>query len=143
MSLFAVARLRFWAFPAWVMAFGVVSVVAESHVLPWAYLSALAGIAVAVALTVPIWTLSFIWKSSYEYARTNEKYASLYRLDSLVWRIPGRTFDVPFSLVERARLNRGVVILELNSSRAVCVLPSELVPKRIVDAVKTGGIKGL
>ena len=75
---------------------------------------------------MPLYLSVAVRHAADSYAVEGEKYSSSFDQVHIFWQTPTDTYDVAWATIDRAVCKVGVTILTLKSSRAICVLPNEL-----------------
>jgi hypothetical protein len=99
--------------------------------LSWIYL-----IALVAAAIMPIVILAGIPHAARTYAQPDTQYATRYGDSSIVWKSSQGLFEVRYDTIARIFMHDDVVILALKGSRAICVLPAELIPSEKVNLIR-------
>ncbi|MDQ1571122.1 MAG: hypothetical protein QOF79_1796 [Actinomycetota bacterium] len=123
---FAVRRFSFWRPSATAVILYTLAFIALGGREPiWVPITA-AIVFLIIATAMPFATLRGVDIAATEYARPGEVYGALVEADSLLWKLPDVVFEISFSEVQRVVSYGGVSVLGLKHSRAIVVLPEEL-----------------
>jgi hypothetical protein len=136
MSAYAASRFPFWQYSLLIVLLGGLTQVFGAQAEPWWFPIVLVGIVIVIGSFVPLKVLVEIARAAKVYARPGEEYLSSFGSSSFTWKTPQATYEVHYDQINRVMSRSRVVILGLRSSRAICVLPYELMSAERLDRLK-------
>jgi hypothetical protein len=123
---YAFQAWQFWQSSALIVFVGVISTLVLGGAHTYIYVLGFA-FTVAFASIMPIVGLRDLWRVSKTYALPNVMYATIFGEETFFWHAATGTYEIAWSTVARVITRDRVRVLALRDSRAICVLPTELV----------------
>jgi hypothetical protein len=128
---YARSELNFWKFPIAVFALTFSGAIGLERMLPIGGPIIVALGCFLIGLYVPVKILGQVDVAAEIYAADGEEYGARYDKASIWWTVPGGTYRIAFDDIARKRRRNGVTVVGMRNSRAICVLPDEIVPATI------------
>jgi hypothetical protein len=126
LTAFAIRRWKFWQSSAFVVALGLlVAFTVDRN--QWAAFLPTFGVALVMAVGLVGVGILDVGKVSKVYASRHVVYASLFGAESFIWQTATGTYEIRWKSVARVVQRDDVAVLALEDSRAICVLPNELI----------------
>ena len=136
LTAFAVRTWTFWQIGIYVLCLGVFATFAVGRADSSVYIPTLIFM-VCFAAGGPITSLRDIRKLAKTYANRHAVYAASFRPDSFVWQTATGTYEIRWDSIVRSITRDQVTVLALEDSRAICVLPEELITEVARDRLAT------
>jgi hypothetical protein len=127
LTLYVAGQLRFWQYTIWIGLVGALGIAFTARGMPGWYLPVVVVIVVLGALLMPFRVAVGVRHAADTYALEGETYSSSFDQENIFWRTATDTYEIPWTAIDRPVFKRDVTILTLKSSRAICVLPDELI----------------
>jgi hypothetical protein len=132
---YAATRFGFWKFSILVLVLVVAATGADLlHTAPH-YFEIVFPVSVLLILVMPVMIWIKIPGLAQEYALESGWYSTAFENDRFFWQTPSALYEVPYSSIGRVFRSHDVVILGLRNSRAICVLPSEIIPNSQLSTI--------
>jgi hypothetical protein len=138
MSAFARSDYNFWKYTAVVFVAAVATGIIGGARYPIAMPVLSLILFLLIGGIVPRRILRQIDVAAGVYAVEGETYRSFFDDEAIWWAVPGGTYRIPFAAISRVFTTNGVTILGVGNSRAICVLPSELLPANFSLLLRKG-----
>jgi hypothetical protein len=144
MIRYAVGRLTFWKLPIAEAVVLIVLLLLNPGHFSGLSLAALIVILIGIASLLPARVLWSASRAASDYAKIGKVYSATFSENELYWRTPDATYEVPLRSINRYRDFDQVVIVGLIRTKAICVLPHELIGKderqklRNISAMRSG-----
>jgi hypothetical protein len=133
---YAIRGIRFWQFPVAVFVLFLFQTIAVGPRSETWYPFVTGGIAVIIAVVMPVVILRGADRAATENARVDETYGSSIDQESLLWKLPDVVFEMKFRDIARIFSYADVVIFRMKGSRAICVMPREILPPPELARIK-------
>lgn len=127
-TTYALQTVPFWRSSVLLFLLGAVAAVGVLR-SEWNYYPITAVLVVLIAASVPFSELLDIRKVAKTYAFPHVTYAASLTDRSIMWQTPTGTFEITWDSVSKVVRRESVVVLTLQNSRAIAVLPYELLTK--------------
>ena len=124
-TAYAVRTWNFWQSSVYLVA---VCVVVGAAVLKttWGFYPLLALFTVTMAGSIPVYELRDIRRLAKTYSNPHATYAASFTPNGFVWQSTAGTFEIAWDSIAKIIRRENVTIVALKSSRAIAVLPDEL-----------------
>jgi YcxB-like protein len=127
-TTYALQTVGFWRSSVLLFLLGVVVAAAVLR-SEWNYYPIAAILVVLIAASVPLSELLDIRNVAKTYAFPRVRYAAAFSERTIVWQTMTGTFEIAWDSVSKVVRRERVVVLTLENSRAIAVLPYELLTK--------------
>jgi hypothetical protein len=124
-TAYAVRTWTFWQSSVYLVSLCVI-VGAAIFKTSWGYYPPLALFTVVMAGSVPVYELRDIRKLAKNYSNPHATYAASFTPSGFVWQSTAGTFEIAWDSISKTIRRDNVTILALKNSRAIAVLPDEL-----------------
>jgi hypothetical protein len=125
LTAFAARTWKFWQTGIYVLCLGAFATFAVGRADSSVYIPTLIFV-VCFAAGGPITSLRDISKLAKTYANRHAVYAASFGVDSFIWQTATGTYEIRWNSIARSITRDQVTVLALEDSRAICVLPDEL-----------------
>jgi hypothetical protein len=126
LTAYAIRDRRFWLTDIYLVGLCVVVGLLLGNNKPAVYLPTF-GLGILMALAMIVTAFVDINHVSRLYSNERETYSASFKESSIIWRTQTGVYEIPLNSISRAVTRQRVTVLGITDSRAICVLPEELI----------------
>jgi hypothetical protein len=126
LSAFAIRCWRFWQSSILIVGIGTVATIVVGRD-EWRVDIPAAIFVLGMASLAPIFVLWEIRGISRSYAKADITYSASFSTKAMLWQTATGTYEIPWGMMISCMTRANVTIIALENTRAICVIPHELI----------------